>query len=109
MEATGMYGLDVALLLSAQEGVELMVANPRAVWDFAGAMMQRSKSDPLDARVLREFAARLPFQPWVRPNANTLALWAIARRLQTLSTPHAAEKNRLQPPTSRKPFPRASA
>jgi transposase len=30
MEATGMYGLDVALRLSAQEGVELMVANPRA-------------------------------------------------------------------------------
>ena len=84
MEATGLYGLDVALLLSAHPGVQLMVANPRAVRDFAKAMIQRSKSDPLDARLLREFAARMPFQPW-----------AIARRLQTLSKLRAAEKNRL--------------
>ncbi len=62
MEATGMYGLDVALALSAQEGVELMVANPRAVRSFARAMMQRSKNDQLDAVVLREFAARMPFR-----------------------------------------------
>lgn len=95
MEATGMYGLDVALRLSAHQGVELMVANPRAVRDFARAMMQRSKNDPLDAQVLREFAARMPFQPWARPNANTLTLWAIVRRLQALSKLHAAEKNRL--------------
>ena len=95
MEATGLYGLDVALLLSAHPGVQLMVANPRAVRDFAKAMMQRSKSDPLNARMLREFAACMPFQPWARPNANTLALWAIARRLQTLSKLRAAEKNRL--------------
>ncbi len=60
MEATGLYGLDVALLLSAHPGVQLMVANPRAVRDFAKAMIQRSKSDPLDARMLREFAARMP-------------------------------------------------
>jgi transposase len=69
-----------------------MVANPRAAREFARAMMQRSKSNPPDAQVLREFAARMPFQPWVRPNANTLTLWAMVRRLQTLS---AAEKNRL--------------
>ncbi len=53
MEATGLYGLDVALLLSAHPGVQLMVANPRAVRDFAKAMIQRSKSGPLDARMLR--------------------------------------------------------
>ncbi|HKM83706.1 MAG TPA: IS110 family transposase [Candidatus Acidoferrum sp.] len=95
MEATGVYGLDVALLLSAQEGVELMVANPRAVRNFARAMMQRSKNDQLDAVVLREFAARMPFQAWARPTENTLALWAIARRLKALTKEGTAEKNRL--------------
>jgi transposase len=94
MEATGIYGLDVALLLSAQEGVELMVANPRAVRNFARAMMQRSKNDQLDAVVLREFAARMPFKGWVRPEKNTLALWAIARRLQALTKECTREKNR---------------
>jgi transposase len=94
MEATGMYGLDVALLLSAQEGVELMVANPRAVRNFARAMMQRSKNDQLDAVVLREFAARMPFKAWARPTENALALWGIARRLEALTRERTAEKNR---------------
>lgn len=94
LEATGLYGLDVALALSAEEGVELMVANPRAVRHFAQAMMQRSKNDQLDAVVLREFAARMPFRAWARPTENTLALWAIARRVEALTAQRAAEKNR---------------
>jgi transposase len=94
LEATGLYGLDVALALSAEEGIALMVANPRAVRHFAQAMMQRSKNDRLDAAVLREFAARMPFQPWARPGENTLALWAIARRLEVLIKQRTAEKNR---------------
>ena len=94
MEATGLYGLDVALFLSAQEGVELMVANPRAVRHFAMARMQRSKNDQLDAEVLREFAARMEFTPWARPGEASLALWAIARRLQALTRLSVAEKNR---------------
>lgn len=95
MEATGMYGLDVALALSDAPGVEVMVANPRAVHSFARAMMQRSKNDPLDAQVLREFALRMPFRRWTRPSQNRLKLWSIARRLQALSQTCAAEKNRL--------------
>ena len=94
LEATGMYGLDVALALSTEESIELMVAIPRAVRHFAQAMMQRSKNDQLDAVVLREFAARMPFRKWARPTENTLALWAIARRLEALTAQRAAEKNR---------------
>jgi len=95
MEATGLYGLDLALFLSEEPLVELMVANPRAVRHFAQAMMQRSKNDRIDARVLREFAARMPFTPWTRPSMNTLALWTIARRLEALTVLCTAEKNRL--------------
>lgn len=94
LEATGVYGLDVALLLSAQQQLQVMVANPRAVRHFARAMMQRSKNDRLDAVVLWEFAARMPFTAWARPEKNTLALWAIARRLEALTKQCAAEKNR---------------
>jgi transposase len=94
LEATGLYGLDVALALSACAAIEVMVANPRAVRHFAQAMMQRSKNDQLDAVVLREFAARMPFKAWTRPAENTLALWAIARRLEALTALRAGEKNR---------------
>jgi transposase len=94
MEATGLYGWDVALLLSETAGVEVMVANPRAMRDFAKSLLQRSKSDLRDVRMLREYAARMPFQKWQRPNENRLALWAIARRLQALTEMCRAEKNR---------------
>jgi len=94
MESTGLYGLDLALALSGQEGIEVMVANPRAVRHFANALMQRSKSDPLDAAVLEEFAARMPFQAWQRPSSAALALHALARRLRELVEIQTAEKNR---------------
>lgn len=95
MEATGLYGLDLALRLDAEPGVEVMVANPRAVRHFAIALMKRSKNDPMDTDVLVEFAQRMPFQRWVRPSAAALALHALARRLESLTQMHAAEKNRL--------------
>ena len=94
MESTGLYGLDLALALSGQEGIELMVANPRAVRHFAQALMKRSKNDPIDAGVLEEFAARMPFQAWVRPSPAALALHALARRLRELVDMQTAESNR---------------
>jgi transposase len=94
MEATGLYGLDLAWCLERESSLELMVANPRAVRHFAHALMKRSKSDPIDALVLVEFARRMPFQRWQRPSPAALHLHALARRLEALSDMHAAEKNR---------------
>jgi transposase len=95
LESTGLYGLDLALCLSRDRRVEVMVVNPRAARHFASALGQRSKNDPLDARALREFAARMPFQRWSPPSAAAFALCALARRLETLTEQCAAEKNRL--------------
>lgn len=94
MESSGLYGLDLALLLSGAKGIEVMVANPRAVRHFALALMRRSKSDPIDAGVLEEFAARMPFQAWQRPSASVLGLHALARRLHELVEIETAEKSR---------------
>src|SRR3990172_9243692 len=85
LESTGVYGLDLALLLHQQAGVEVMVANPRAVRHFAQALMERSKTAPLDALLLLEFAARLPFQPWQPPSVTALHWCALARRLQAIT------------------------
>jgi len=94
MESSGLYGLDLALLLSAAKGIEVRVANPRAVRHFALALMKRSKSDPVDAGVLEQFAARMPFQAWQRPSPRALSLHALARRLHELVEIETAEKNR---------------
>ena len=93
MESTGLYGLDLALALSGQEGIEVMVANPRAVRHFAHALMKRSKDDQIDAGVLEQFAVPMPFKPWQRPSMAMLALHALARRLRERVEMQTAEKN----------------
>lgn len=95
LESTGLYGLDVALHLQADSRLEVMVANPRGVKDFAKALLERSKRDPLDARVLAEYAGRMPFRPWQPPSAAALAVTALARRIHALTETATREKNRL--------------
>ncbi len=95
LESTGVYGLDLALWLAAQPGIQVRVANPRAVRHFAHALMERNKNDRVDALVLLEFATRMPFQPWQPPSRTALHLCALARRLEALTDLCAAEKNRL--------------
>lgn|GEM_PF-1067670 len=96
IEATGHYSLDLALALDDASGVELMVANPRAVRTFAAAQMRRSKTDRLDAEVICDFGRRMQFVPWKRPEEVILTLRGIARRMQALTTERIRELTRLE-------------
>lgn len=96
MEATGNYSLDLALKLQADEGVELMVANPRATKKFAAAQMRRSKTDQIDAEVLCDFAERMEFVAWQPPEEAVLVLRGIARRMQALTVERTRELARLR-------------
>jgi transposase len=95
LESTGTYSLDVALALHAARGIEVMVANPRAIKQFTGALMQRSKTDLTAAVALREYAVRMPFTPWQPPPAEVLVLRGIARRIAALIVERTRERNRL--------------
>lgn len=95
LEATGTYGLDVAMTLHQAPALEVMVANPRAVRRFAQALMRRAKTDRLDVEVLHEYAARMPFEPWKPPSPQALELRSVTRRIQALTHTSTAEKNRL--------------
>ena len=55
MEATGVYGFELALALARTPASEVMIANPRAVLRFAQATLRRSKTDAVDAHTLLEF------------------------------------------------------
>ncbi len=94
LEATGLYHLDLALMLEAN-GMALMVVNPKAVKRFAEALMTRTKSDAVDAAVLADFAQRMPFEAWVRPATAALELRAYARRLVALTEARTQAKNQL--------------
>jgi len=95
LEATGVYGLDLALALHSAKRVEVMVANPRAIKDFARAFLQRSKTDVLDARAILEFVKRMPFRAWQAPPVEILQLRAVSRRISALTKNMTMEKNRL--------------
>ena len=95
LESTGTYGLDLALELDSCPGVEVMVANPRAVRRFAEALKTRNKNDQIDGDVLEQLALRMPFQRWQRPQPSAMQLRAISRRIKTLTDACSMEKNRL--------------
>lgn len=95
VEATGNYSLDLALAIHACDAVELMVANPSATRQFAGAQMRRSKTDRVDADVLADFAARMEFVTWEPPEDAVLELRGIARRMQALTVERTRERARL--------------
>jgi transposase len=105
LEATGVYHLDLALALHAAKGVDVMVANPRVVRDFARASFQRSKTDKADAGVLRGFAERMPFEAWRPPAAEILELRALSRRISALTATGAQERNRLHAARQRDALP----
>ena len=94
MEATGIYYLDAAVALH-NAGIPVSVINPRAAHHFAKVMLQDSKTDRIDARLLAEYARRMTFKPWQPPREDWLELRDIARRINQLNGMCTAEKNRL--------------
>jgi transposase len=95
LEATGVYSFDIALALHRATRIAVMVANPRAIKDFRGALLQRACTDACAATVLRQFAQRMEFVAWTPPRPAVLELRAVARRLEALTAMQTQEKNRL--------------
>jgi len=95
LEASGNYSLDIALALSrAGAWLHVSVVNPRCARRFAESLGKRSKTDPVDAQVLAEYAARMPLEPWSAPSANALKLRALTRTIAALVRMCTQHKNR---------------
>jgi transposase len=95
LEASGIYGVDLALVLHEADNVEVMVLNPRAAKDYRRAHMHRSKTDQIDAAMLCDYARRMPFSAWQPPEADAVELRWLSRRIADLTLERAREKNRL--------------
>lgn len=95
MEATGMHHFDLAVALSRSEKITVTVINPKAAHNFAKALMQRCKTDNIDADVLTSYAERMPLVQWQRPSEEALALRALARRISATNKIKAQVKNQL--------------
>lgn len=95
MEATGMHHFDLAVALSRSETITVTVINPKAAHNFAKALMQRCKTDSIDADTLASYAERMPLVEWQRPSEEALALRALARRISATNKIKAQVKNQL--------------
>lgn len=94
LEASGNYSLDLALTLQAHRQVEVSVVNPRRARRFAESLGERSKTDPVDAGVLCEYAMRMPWVPWVPPSLVALRLRSLTRAIEDLIVMQTQNKNR---------------
>lgn len=95
VEATGVYSFELALAFHRHAKTQVMVVNPIALRNFAKALMQRAKTDPIDAEVAVEFLERMPFHTWHPPRDEVLELQAITRRIAQLKGEVTREGNRL--------------
>ena len=95
LEATGVYSLELALVLHQAVGVEVMVVNPRTIKDYQRARLTRAKTDRVDALGLLDFLARMPFLAWTPPAPEVLALQQLTRRIFQLRNELTREQARL--------------
>jgi transposase len=95
LEATGVYSLAVAFALHHHPKTEVMVVNPKAIKKYAGATMQRAKTDQVDAQLILDYGQRMRFVAWQPPTDEVLQLQAITRRISQLKIERTREANRL--------------
>jgi transposase len=69
LEATSTYWVRLACALHAA-GYVVSVVNPKQAHDFAKALLQRAKTDAVDAGVLAQLGAKLRPAPWTPPPAS---------------------------------------
>ena len=64
MEATGVYSRSVAVHLLSHEGVEISIVNPAQIKSFSRSQLRRTKTDNVDAEVIRQFAQSQNPRSW---------------------------------------------
>lgn len=94
MEATGTYWMAFAEYLH-QAGLVVSVLNPSQAKHFAQARLQRTKTDQVDAYLLREYGRVMEPDAWVPPPAICQQLQQYLNRRDDLILMHNAERNRL--------------
>ncbi len=93
LEATGLYHLDLAVALH-DAGLSVMVLNPKVSHNFAKVLRKNSKTDAVDADTLAQYAERMPYQAWTRPDNAVLRAAPVRPAYQR---PHTSESHGQKP------------
>ena len=93
LEATGGLETQPAIAL-AQAKIPTAIVNPKQVRSFAQAMGQRTKSDPIDAKLIAQFGERIQPEAKTLPDKDQADLKELLTRRQQLVADKVAEQNR---------------
>lgn len=94
LEATGLYGDEVALFLH-EAGHTVSVVNPARIKAYAASQLQRNKTDRLDAALIADFCVTQHPPAWQPPDPSVRELRALTRHLLDLKDMRQQERNRL--------------
>lgn len=95
LEATGTYGELLATTL-VDAGHQVSVLNPSIIHHYAKSRLTRAKTDPVDADVIAEYAAKEHPPLWTPLPREVRELQALVRRLDALLGMQTDERNRAQ-------------
>ncbi|HEY6256444.1 MAG TPA: IS110 family transposase [Xanthobacteraceae bacterium] len=93
LEATGGFETVVAAALAAA-GLPVVIVNPAQIRDFAKALGQRAKTDPIDAAVIAHFAEATKPEPRPLPDQATRLLADLVARRRQIIEMIVAERQR---------------
>jgi len=94
MEATGVYSRGVAATLSRCEQFTVSVINPAQIKAFGRAMLTRTKTDQVDAGVIREFVRSQSPSAWTPPQPVREQLSALVAQADAIQQEIQQWKNR---------------
>jgi transposase len=93
LEATGGFETVVAAALAAA-GLPVVIVNPAQIRNFAKAIGQRAKTDPIDAAVIAHFAEATRIEPRPLPDEATRLLADLTARRRQIIEMIVAERQR---------------
>lgn len=85
MEATGVYGYALATSLSVYPNTEISIVNPAQIASYAKAQLRRTKTDRVDAQVIRDFARSQNPNIWKPERESLRKLYHLVNMADTLS------------------------
>lgn len=94
MEATGVYSQHVAIRLLRLSGVEVSIVNPACIKAFANAQLRRSKTDMIDAEVIRCYAESQKPSPWQPASKTKRQLYELVRQADSIQDSLQQWRNR---------------
>ena len=95
MEATGRYGLALALFLH-EAGFKVSIVNPARIKAYGDSQLKRNQTDPEAAKLIAHFCATQEPALWTPPSPEVEELQMLVRRLENLKAMRTQESNRQQ-------------